>query len=250
MTFLFAGEHGSRPMGMATALSDDDIYAVHETPETSRIAFTLESPDGRVCDVLSWHVEKISAPQRRAFTRFPSYHHRLQIESVARRCCAPEDPDDHVTELLLSRRVWDDRHYMSTAWPAIRAVHLDRLKVLDLLYAKARGLWEHVLQGQEIPVRRYLNAVHRVLGMRWILAHGSVPPIEFDMLLQSCDERGVTQTSSLLLRTYKASGLDKSMALVAPTPLLHDYLAHQLDELEIAIGALAECEPNHPLNVR
>jgi len=248
VTFLFAGEYGSRPMGMATSFSDDDIYAVHSKPDRLKLALTLEDSKGRSCDVLSWHIKAVSARPQSKWACFPTYHQRSEM-ALASKCRHSSGPENHVTELLLCRRVWDDRGYLKQVWPEVHCSHLDELHVLDLLYSKGRGLWEHFLQGSEIPVRRYLNAVHRVLGMRWILNHGSLPPIEFETLLRSCDDMFVRQTSLALLRAYKASGLDKSSALVAPDLHVHDYLARQLDALAIAIGSQGESQRNKPLEV-
>lgn len=238
MRILFAGTFGSRPMGMATSLSDDDVFAVHAEPETPRLMLTLEDGQGRQCDLVSWHIAAVSA-MRPPVTGYPSYDVRSDEQRAARKHLAPVvEPENHVTELLLCQQVWDDRGHLRRQWPMFRRTHLNTLNVLDLLYAKGRGLLDHYLLGPAIPMRRYLNAVHRVLGMRWILERNGVPPIDFEVLLRTCDDEAVKRASLTLLQTYRDSGKDKSTAMVGPESVLHTYLARQLDELAASIRSL------------
>ncbi len=244
---LFAGVYGSRPMGMATALSDEDLFAVHAIPEAPRLILTLEN-GRRTCDVLSWNIEAVRL-QRPASAGYPSYHMRSDEQQAARKHLPPViEPENHVTELLLCRHVWDDRGHLRDDWPVFRHTYLNTLHVLDLLYSKARGLMDHYLLGPKVPTRRYLNAVHRVLGMRWILEKNSVPPINFEALLRSADEALVRDICLPLLQTYQTSNKGKE-AMVATDPVLHDYLVRQLVELAAAIRLLSMTGPERTLGV-
>lgn len=249
---LFAGAYGSRPMAMATPASDRDIYAVHAAPVNERLLLTLEH-EGQSCDIVSWsEAMAMTAPnaaQAEKGTRYPRYDFRTAAQHEARRGLPPiVEPQEHVTEILLFRQVWDERGYLQAHWPQIRNVHLNRLRTLDLLYSKAKGLWDNYLQGELVLTRRYLNAVHRILGLLWILERNTVPPIAIDELLETCANVEVLLASRRLLGKYRRQSLDKEIAWTEPEPVIHHYLATRLEMISAAVAIIGERESDHLLN--
>lgn len=251
---LFAGVYGSRPMRMDTPVSDYDIYAVHASPIQERRVFTLEH-DSQRCDVISWPATMVMpAPAVTGAEKaihYPSYDFRSAAQQEIRRSLPPAfEPQEHVAEILLFRQVWDKRGYLQAHWSKVRSGHLNKLRTLDLLYSKAKGLWDNYLQGKHVLVRRYLNAVHRVLGLLWILERNTVPPIAFDELLESCTDAEMLWNGRSLLKAYRQQTLGKDAIWMEPDFAIHHYLSAQLAIISSAIASVAEHEHERSLDAR
>lgn len=244
---MFASVSGSRPMGMATPLSDNDLMAVHIEPDIPRLNLALDDGQGQQFDLLSWHIDAVSG-LRPHVAGYPSYDMRTDEQREARKHLGPT-PESHVTELLLYQHVWDDRGHLQRQWPTFQQTHLNTLNVLDLLYAKGRGLLDNFLQGPQIPMHRCLSAIHRVLGIRWILERNSLPPIDCQALLLTVDDPFVKRASVGLLQVYRSCGVEKYKALTSPDPVILSYLERQLDESASAIRTLSQANCMRSLDV-
>lgn len=203
---LFAIESGSRAWGFASPDSDYDVRFIYARPAEWYLSLDLEHrrdvieyPIEDDIDLNGWDV-------RKALTLFwrsnPAF-----VEWVRSPIVYREDGAFLDQVLTLLPQAYSPRagfyHYRSMA-------------VSNSAY----------VAGDSVRLKKYLYVLRPLLAMRWLIAHGTPPPVEFDAMrsLVSSDA-AVTRAIEELLVKKKASG---EVGEGPPVPELSDFIASEL----------------------
>jgi len=94
----------------------------------------------------------------------------------------------------------------------------------------AKTNYRAYLRTELVPLKKYFYALRPLLAIRWIEQRGVAPPIEFQKLLVSLqDRRDLLSDVSVLLEKKKVSA---EMDVAARLPRLNEYIESELDRLE------------------
>lgn len=167
---------------------------------------------------------------------------------------------------------WDVRKALRLFWksnpafvewiqsPIIYAQHggfAERTRsLLPRLYSPERGLYHYrsmaktnyrgYLRADEVPLKKYFYALRPLLAARWIEAHGTAAPIEFQRLLSMLEDRDLLADIDLLLAKKRAA---PELGLAAPMPRINRFIEAELERLEaLAVPTWRPDEPVPALN--
>ena len=204
---LYAVESGSRAWGFASADSDYDVRFIYaHRPEwyltTQRRTDVIERPIRNELDVSGWDLPKAlhllgkSNPPLLEWLRSPIVY----VESG-----------------ILAERMRDlaDRF----ASPSACLYHY--------LHMAERNCREY-LQGDEVWLKKYFYVLRPVLACRWIETHDSVPPVEFEELVEELLPPQLRPPVADLL-TRKPAG--EELTRGPRIPALSEFLAEEIARL-------------------
>ncbi|MBM4763607.1 nucleotidyltransferase domain-containing protein [Bacillus sp. B15-48] len=118
---------------------------------------------------------------------------------------------------------------------------IDKMKVLEkkifspvsCLYHylnMAKGNFRDYLQGNEVRIKKYFYVLRPILAGKWIEKYQSIPPIEFQELLEEIIEPGELKASILTLLKRKIAG--EELNLEPKMEHLHEYINKEIENLE------------------
>lgn len=213
---LYAVESGSRAWGFASTDSDWDVRFIYlQRPEwylsvQSRPDFMQCLPSD-LLDIAGWELRKTL----RLFAR-----------------CNPS-----LLEWLHSPIVY--REGFSTA-PELRRLSTEFFSAHSCMHHylhMAAGNFRDYLRGERVRVKKYFYVLRPVLACRWIEAHGTMPPLEFDKLVQDrLPEELHPIVADLTSRKRAGEELHEGPRI----PELHAFLEQEIARL----GAYPELNPD------
>ncbi|MBY6054027.1 nucleotidyltransferase domain-containing protein [Cytobacillus firmus] len=118
---------------------------------------------------------------------------------------------------------------------------IDKIKVLDknifspisCLYHylnMAKGNFRDYLQGNEVRIKKYFYVLRPILAAKWIEKYNSIPPIEFQELLEDILIPGELKESILTLLKRKIAG--EELNLEPRIDVINEYLTREIEHLE------------------
>lgn len=220
VTILHAVESGSRAWGFASPDSDYDVRFLYVRPaawylQLEKTRDVLGEPVDEVWDVNGWDLQKAL---RLMHGSNPTLLEWLHSPVVYR-----------TTPLAEELRVLGASCYRKRAG-------------LNHYISMAKNNWETHLRGETVQAKKYLYVLRPVLACRWILSHGSPPPVLFDTLAES--------QLAPELRPVVAHLLEKKRVLpeggkIEHITLLDQYLKEGMEEIAEQIRELPrEAEPD------
>jgi len=207
---LYAIESGSRAWGFASVNSDYDVRFVYAHPRDWYLCVepqrdVIEYPIVDDFDLSGWDIRKALQLFRKSN---PSLMEWLQ-SPIVYRC------DGQFAPKL--------RTLLTEQYSCIRGLH----HYLSMAKTNYRGY----LKTDEVPLKKYFYVLRPLLAARWIERYQSVPPIEFERLLQMLDNDNAVNTAIMDLIAQKKLALEKQ--IIPAVTVLNDFIGKELDRLEL-----------------
>lgn len=94
----------------------------------------------------------------------------------------------------------------------------------------AKGNFREYLQGEEVRIKKYFYVLRPILAAKWIEKYNSIPPMEFQVLLEDIFEPGKLKESVSTLLERKIAG--EELNLEPRVEIINEYLVKEIDHLE------------------
>ncbi|MHA7965324.1 nucleotidyltransferase domain-containing protein [Paenibacillus sp. CAU 1782] len=210
MTILYACESGSRAWGFPSQDSDYDVRFIYvRRPEWYLSIFdkrdVIERPITDKLDLSGWDL-------RKALMLYSKSNPPL-LEWL-------QSPLPYLESFSVAQSLRD----MSPLAFAPKSCLYHYLNM-------ARGNFRTYLQGETVRLKKYFYVLRPVLACQWIAERGTMPPMEFDMLVNTLlPQKGELRETveDLLTRKKRGDELDEGPQLRT----INLYLAEQLPQLE------------------
>jgi predicted nucleotidyltransferase len=203
---LYAVESGSRAWGFASADSDWDVRFIYARPRNWYLSIedrrdVLELPIDEGLDASGWDIRKAlqlfakSNPPLLEWLRSP-FVYRETLSSISRlREISAEFFSPHSCM----------HHYL----------HM------------AEGNFREHFKRDTVRLKKYFYVLRPVLACCWIEAHGSMPPMEFNRLVEDQLPHSLATSVDALLERKRAGGeIDEGPALPEIHAFLEEKIAH------------------------
>ncbi|WP_438447090.1 nucleotidyltransferase domain-containing protein [Gorillibacterium sp. sgz5001074] len=187
---LYACESGSRAWGFPSKDSDYDVRFIYARPEDWYLSIfekrdVIERPISDMLDINGWDL-------RKALNLFRKSNPPL-LEWLGSPIIYRED-----------HRVAEQIRKFSTFTFSPRACMYHYLHM-------AKGNYREYLQGEQVKIKKYFYVLRPVLACEWIEKYHTMPPIEFDRLVDHFVPKGSELRSvieSLLVRKRAGEEMD------------------------------------------
>lgn len=218
---LYACESGSRAWGFPSKDSDFDVRFIYVRPVEWYLSIfdrrdVIERPISNMLDVNGWDL-------RKALNLF-------------RKSNPP------LLEWLQSPIPYYEKYSVAEQIRAISPLTFSPKSCMYHYLNMAKGNYREYLQGEQVKIKKYFYVLRPILACEWIDTRGSMPPIEFDRLVEAHIPEGseLREVVEELLRRKKAGDeLDYEPRL----QVINDYLEAQIDYFERASAAQKAPEP-------
>jgi uncharacterized protein len=166
---LYACESGSRAWGFPSKDSDYDVRFLYVRPLDWYLSIfekrdVIERPISDMLDINGWDL-------RKALNLF-------------RKSNPP------LLEWLQSPIVYRENHAIGEQ---IRRISPSTFSPRSCMYHylhMAKGNYREYLQGEQVKIKKYFYVLRPILACEWIVKHNTMPPIEFDRLVDAVVPRG------------------------------------------------------------
>ena len=206
---IMAVESGSRAWGFASPDSDYDVRFIYvRRPEDyirlNPMRDVIEWQLDDVYDISGWDLQKalklmyVSNPSLHEWCSSPIVYRENELAAPLRELAA---------ECFLQKKIL--YHYLSMANHNYR------------IY----------LTGDEVRIKKYFYALRPVLAARWIIDHGTTPPMLFDELVKAELQPDMLPIVEELVRIKKANS---ELGTGPKIPELDQYLREQLEVVQAA----------------
>jgi predicted nucleotidyltransferase len=217
---LYAVESGSRAWGFASTDSDWDVRFIY-----------LRRPE--------WY---LSIQRRRDVLEYPIQNDLLDVSGwdlrKALALFAKSNPP--LLEWLRSPIVYREAYSIVRTLRALSATAFSSRSCMHHYFHMAQGNYREFLQGDPVRVKKYFYVLRPVLACRWIAAHGTMPPTEFDAVV--ADQLPLAlkgEIEALLERKKAGEELDSGPRI----PAINDFLDAEMKRLGDAIAEIPVSPP-------
>lgn len=205
VSLLYVCESGSRAWGFASPDSDYDVRFIYARPIDSYLSIrpvpdVINLPVDAVLDIGGWDIKKALW---------------LLYKSNA-----------PLLEWLQSPIVYRERAGFAEQMCALAPQYFSPRAGIHHYTSMARNALEQ-LEGSAVRLKKYFYALRPILAAQWIVAHRSIPPMEFHLLRQQPTLPADVSEEIDRLLAIKATAEER--ATLAPVPLLNNYIARALD---------------------
>jgi predicted nucleotidyltransferase len=220
---LYACESGSRAWGFPSKDSDYDVRFLYIRPVDGYLSIfdkrdVIERPVSELLDISGWDLRKAlvlfrkSNPPLLEWLQSPiryleAYTVAEQIRSLSPLTFSPKSCTYHYLNM-------------------------------------AKGNFREYLQGEQVRIKKYFYVLRPVLACGWIERYGTMPPMEFDPLVEALVPEGSELREAirtLLVRKKAGEELDYEPR-VNP---IHDYLNDKISYFEQTAAAMKAAEGEH-----
>ena len=215
VTILLAVESGSRAWGFASPDSDYDVRFLYVRPKEYYLRLqkrrdVIEYMLDDVLDINGWDIDKTL---------------RLMRGS-----------NPTLLEWLSSPIVYAEHPFASRLREASRDYFLSKPGLHHYL-SMAAGNYREYLKGDSVRLKKYFYVLRPLLACRYILEHGTPPPMLFDTLLRSqMDEALISVVERLAEQKRQTPELGEGPRAEA----LNDFIEAELPVLEARISRLPD----------
>ncbi|MGG4166282.1 nucleotidyltransferase domain-containing protein [Rossellomorea vietnamensis] len=105
-----------------------------------------------------------------------------------------------------------------------------------------KGNFRDYFQGEEVRIKKYLNVLRPVLSAKWIEKYDSIPPIEFQELVEDLVPAGEWKDSIANLLKQKRAG--EEIYLETRIDNINEYLHEEIEHLETYAKSLNKDIPD------
>ena len=222
---LYAAESGSRAWGFASVDSDYDVRFIYVHPRDWYLSLekkrdVIELPINEELDVNGWDLNKAL---RLLFTSNPT-----------------------LLEWFASPIVYRGAEYAENLRETVNNYFSPKKGIYHYLSMAVRNYGEH-LRGEMVRAKKYFYVLRPILACRWILEHGTQPPMRFAELMEAELNSGLIDTVQNLLDIKINNPEIREIPII---PELNRYLDQSISEIQESAGRLSK-EPNKdwtPLN--
>ncbi|QYR20997.1 nucleotidyltransferase domain-containing protein [Paenibacillus sp. sptzw28] len=217
---LYACESGSRAWGFPSQDSDYDVRLIYIRPVEWYLSIfdkrdVIERPISDMLDINGWDL-------RKALNLF-------------RKSNPP------LLEWLQSPIRYEEKYTVAEQIRRISPLTFSPKSCMYHYLNMAKGNYRDYLQGEHVKIKKYFYVLRPVLACEWIEQYGSMPPMEFDVLVDRLipeDSELKRVVQNLLVRKKAGEELDYE-------PRLHpinDYLEERMASLEQTAGSMKAAE--------
>lgn len=207
---LFACESGSRAWGFPSKDSDYDVRFIYLRTEDWYLSIfekrdVLERPISDMLDINGWDL-------RKALNLF-------------RKSNPP------LLEWLQSPIVYRENHGLAEQVRRISPFTFSPRSCMYHYLHMAKGNFREYLQGDRVRIKKYFYVLRPVLACQWIEKHNTMPPVEFDRLVEDLvpEGSGLRDAVGQLLARKRAGDEMDVEARITP---IHDFLNTQITYYE------------------
>lgn len=207
---LYACESGSRAWGFPSRDSDYDVRFIYVRPVSEYLSLfekrdVIERPISSMLDISGWDLKK------------------------ALRLFRKSNPP--LLEWLQSPIKYQEKYSVAEQIRRIAPAAFSPRSCLHHYLHMAQGNYRDYLQGEQVKIKKYFYVLRPVLACGWIEKHDTMPPIEFEALVndlvpQESELRAVIQ--ELLVRKKAGDELDFEPRI----GLLNNYVEKQISYYE------------------
>ncbi len=204
---LFAIESGSRAWGFESANSDFDVRFVyiHEkdwylTIDVEEKRDVIEYPITDEIDINGWELRKALKLFRKS--------------------------NPAILEWIQSPIVYRDDGLTMTSLRDLISLVADPRKAGYHYFHMARNNFREYLKKEQVPLKKYFYVLRPLLAIRWLEAHQSQPPIEFDTLCELIVDQVDLKDAIDELLVRKRAATEKEM--IYSVPVINDFIASEL----------------------
>ncbi|TDF95461.1 nucleotidyltransferase domain-containing protein [Paenibacillus piri] len=216
---LYACESGSRAWGFPSKDSDYDVRFLYVRPEDWYLSIfekrdVIEWPISDMLDINGWDLRKALNLFRKSN---PPLLEWLQSPIVYRENHAIAEQIRHISPFTFSPKSCM-YHYL----------HM------------AKGNYREYLQGERVKIKKYFYVLRPILACEWIEKHNSMPPIEFDRLVDVLVPMGSelkTIIEGLLVRKRAGDEMDYEPRI---NPI-NEYLEAKIEYYDRMAAGMQNC---------
>lgn len=217
---VYACESGSRAWGFPSKDSDYDVRFIYVRPVDWYLSIfdkrdVIERPISNLLDINGWDLRKALLLFRKS--------------------------NPPLLEWLQSPIPYYTKYTVAAQIRGISPLTFSPKSCMYHYLNMAKGNYRDYLQGEHVKIKKYFYVLRPILACGWIETYNTMPPIEFDHLMDALIPRGsvLRTTVELLLRRKKAGEeLDYEPRLYA----INDYLEERMAHFEQTAFALRQGE--------
>ncbi len=211
---LLAVESGSRAWGFASRDSDWDVRLIYVHPPDWYLTIddrkdNFEIMEGDL-DFAGWELRK------------------------ALRLFRKSNPP--MMEWLQSPLTYREQFSTAARLRDLSATFFDPKACLYHYFNMANNNFRTYLQGPEVKAKKYFYVLRPILACRWIEQTGTMPPMEFDRLVEAQVSDDALRAEIETLLTRKRAG--DELSLEPQNPVIHRFLAEEVVRISAYVKTL------------
>lgn len=221
---IYACESGSRAWGFPSLDSDYDVRFIYIHPIEWYLSISdkrdvLERPINDSLDISGWDMRKALKLLRKSN---PPLFEWLQSPIV------------YIENRSAVEKV---RQFMNSSFSARSCMHH--------YLSMAKGNFREYLQGDFVRAKKYFYVLRPVLACKWIEQKNTMPPTEFEMLLNTIIQQGplLTEIKNLLKKKVSGEELDNTPKIA----IINDFLKDQIQRFETVLSRVEKPEPSEEI---
>lgn len=219
---LYACESGSRAWGFPSKDSDYDVRFIFIRPLDWYLSIfdkrdVIERPISDLLDINGWDLKKAL---------------NLFLKS-----------NPPLLEWLQSPIVYMENYSVAQQIREISPLTFSPRSCLFHYLHMAKGNYRDYLQGEQVKIKKYFYVLRPILACEWIERNNSMPPIEFQLLVESVVPQGselLSIINELLARKIAGDELDYEPRI----NVLNDYLDERISYYEQIASGMKAAEGN------
>jgi predicted nucleotidyltransferase len=201
---LYAVESGSRAWGFASENSDWDIRFLYVHP----IDWYLQIGEKKDNIQLMWpnELDLSGWDLRKALGLFRKSNPSLM-------------------EWLQSPIIYIENEAVISEWKELTRIYFNPKNMMYHYLNIARNTYKKYLNQEHLKLKKYFYAIRPLLACRWIETHGTMPPVLFDKMLETFDNKDIRAIIDELVIDKKAGNelVERSRIL-----LLNDFITTEI----------------------
>jgi hypothetical protein len=214
----YAAESGSRAWGFASPDSDYDVRFIYWHDHDWYLDLfehrdTIEwMSDDKQFDFVGWDIRK------------------------ALRLLYKSNPS--LIEWLTSNQIYVDYNNFKDDLLTIANDHFSQKAMMFHYYSMAYGNWKKYIVGRDaVALKKYFYVIRPLLNVRWIQRYGTIPPIDFETVLN--DGKFVSNVYGYLNLLLQSKRETQEAELVDKQEVgcIKDFIMHELRECQEAAQA-------------
>ncbi|QII47560.1 nucleotidyltransferase domain-containing protein [Bacillus paralicheniformis] len=211
---LYAVESGSRAWGFPSQDSDYDVRFIYVHQKDWYLSIdakrdVIELPIDDSLDISGWELTK------------------------ALRLFRKSNPP--LLEWLSSGTVYYEAYSLTENMRQLKSRAFSPVSCMYHYLNMASGNFRDYLQREEVKIKKYFYVLRPILACQWIESRRTVPPIEFQVLLDELMEDGSLKTEIHQLLERKKKG--EEFNLEPQNPILHAFIKSELERLQTVAKA-------------
>lgn len=206
---LYACESGSRAWGFPSKDSDYDVRFIYVRPVDWYLSIfekrdVIERPISDLLDINGWDLKKAL--------------------NLFRKSNPP------LLEWLQSPIPYLEQYSVTETIRQLSPISFSPRSSMYHYLHMAKGNFREYLQGDVVKIKKYFYVLRPILACEWIERHGSMPPMEFEKLVEEVLPNSKLKQEIYTLLTRKKAGVE--FDLEPKISVINDYLERQIAYFE------------------